>query len=99
MGEFGLHAREFRLRFDAVADVQHADEAQRLPFVSLRKMGDVESVSRLIVKGADLHLGLEARAPRKSCRDRRLDGLAGFAPNSGGRADQLIRATRPEQFD
>jgi hypothetical protein len=61
MSEFGLHARELRLRLDSVADVQHADKAQSLPLVSLGKMRDVKSVSSLIVKGADLHFGLEAR--------------------------------------
>ena len=99
MSKLGLHARELRLRLDAVADVQHADETQSLPLVSLGKVRDIKSVSRLIIKGADLHLGLEARGSRKSRRHGRLDCLAGFAPNSGSRADQLIRAARPEEFD
>jgi hypothetical protein len=72
---------------------------QRLPFVSLGKVCDVKGVPRLIVKGADFHLGFKARSSGKSRRHGRLDGLAGFAPNSSDRADQLIGAARSEEFD
>src|ERR1700678_928703 len=99
MSELGLHAREFRLRLDAVADVQHADETQRLSPVSFGKVGDVKSVSYLIVKGANLHLGLEARRSRKSRHHGCLDRLAGFAPNPSGGSDQLISAAHPEEFN
>ena len=49
MSEFDLHARELRLRLDAVADVQHADETQSLALVGLRKARDIRSVSALLM--------------------------------------------------
>src|ERR1700734_3349956 len=99
MSELGLHARESCLRLDAVADVQHADKTQSLSRVGFGKVRDIKRVSCLTVKGADFHLGLEARGSRKSRRHGRLDCLARLTPDSGSQANQLIRTARSEEFD
>src|ERR1700691_6057714 len=96
MNKLGLHAREFCLRLDAVADVQHADKTQSLSRVGFGKVRDIKCVSCLTVKSADFHLGLEACGSRKSLRHGSLDCLARLTPDSGSRANQLIRAGRPE---